>query len=453
MYKRIVFLMLGLALISMSSVNAKTIIWVAMNWDADEDGVNDSQEWVDKLEAEGYTVDFRQGNWDALTQEKVNELNAADLVIVSGTIQSGTYATDAAEVSLWNSVTAPMLNCCPYVLRSSRWKWVNNGDSELPNNNGDQGSPLLQAVTPGHPIFYRVSLDANNQVKVADPLLGSGQCTFIGTADVGNGTLIAKTVGNEWIWIAEWKKGVEFYNGAGAYATNLRMTFSIGAHEVAGNGRDTNPARGYNLTDQGWVLYLNTIKYMLGELVDRKKASSPSPADVETDVARNAVIGWMPGMYADTHNLFIGTDSDDVNDATVSNPLSTTVFEGLDANSFDPGMLEFGTTYYWRVDEVNAPSSPGTFQGSVWSFTVEPFARKIPAADIKASASGSYGNYDPNDTINESGLDPNHMDLHLNGQPDMWLSNPGAPNSVWIQYDFEKAYKLHQMLVWNYNYP
>ena len=182
-------------------------------------------------------------------------------------------------------------------------------------------------------------------------------------------------------------------------------------------------------------------------------ASNPDPKIGDDDAAREPVLSWKPGMYANTHNLFLGTDFNDVNDATTANPLNAALFEGLDVNSCEPGRLEFGTVYYWRVDEVNAPSSPGTLRGDIWSFTVEPFARKIPASDINASASGSYGAYSPTDTINERGLDPNHMDLHSNGQPTMWLSNPGAPNSVWIQYDFEKVYKLHQMLVWNYNYP
>ncbi len=37
--------------------------------------------------------------------------------------------------------------------------------------------------------------------------------------------------------------------------------------------------------------------------------------------------------------------------------------------SYDPGPLEYGTTYYWRIDEVNAI---GTTTGTVWSFTVAP---------------------------------------------------------------------------------
>ena len=365
----IVIFVLVLDLCLISSTRAQNIVWVAMDWDADNDGVNDSQEWVDLLTDEGYTIDFRQAYWDELTADHVVELNAFDLVIVSATTQSGVLTTDAAEAELWNSVTAPMMLCCTYALRSTRWNWVDNGDAELPNNNGDQGSPLMQVLEPGHPIFTGISLDENNQLQAVDPTLGSGQCTFIGTADAGNGTLIAKTVGNEWMWIAEWKDRVEFYDGAGTYATNLRMTFSIGGHEVAGNDRDVNPARGYNLTDEGWRLFLNSIQYMLGESIDPGKAGGPKPSNDTEDVPRDAVLSWRPGLYAATHNLYLGTDFNDVNQASLDDPRDVLIDQGMTETSYDPpGFLESNITYYWRVDEVNDsdPNSPWT--GKVWSF-------------------------------------------------------------------------------------
>ena len=52
-----------------------------------------------------------------------------------------------------------------------------------------------------------------------------------------------------------------------------------------------------------------------------------------------------------------------VTDGTVA---AKSVTEG----SFSPGALNFGTTYYWRVDEVNAV----TYPGDVWSFTTEAYA-------------------------------------------------------------------------------
>ena len=91
--------MFALVFFFISSVQAANIVWVSMDWDNDGDGINDSQEWVDLLEAEGYTVDFQPGYWDVLTEDKVDELNAADLVIFSATIQSNIFGGDDPEES------------------------------------------------------------------------------------------------------------------------------------------------------------------------------------------------------------------------------------------------------------------------------------------------------------------------------------------------------------------
>jgi hypothetical protein len=179
-------------------------------------------------------------------------------------------------------------------------------------------------------------------------------------------------------------------------------------------------------------------------------AYKPNPEDGATDVPWDTVLSWKPGIDADTHNLFFGTDFNDVNEATIEFPLGTTYKEGIDVNNYDPGKLEFGTTYYWRIDEVNSPSSPGTNKGQVWSFTIEPVAYKLAADRITVTAISSAKGNDPNNTINESGLDPN-TEQHSNGSGS-WASSGTDTNDVWIRYDFDKPYKLYEMLVWNYNH-
>jgi hypothetical protein len=71
--------------------------------------------------------------------------------------------------------------------------------------------------------------------------------------------------------------------------------------------------------------------------------------------------------------VYFGTDWDDVNDANTS----SSVYEGpqnVDANTRELGYLEFGTTYYWRIDEVNDSCQPGQpWKGTVWNFTVAEF--------------------------------------------------------------------------------
>ncbi|MCK4784517.1 MAG: hypothetical protein KAV87_12250, partial [Desulfobacteraceae bacterium] len=47
-------------------------------------------------------------------------------------------------------------------------------------------------------------------------------------------------------------------------------------------------------------------------------AADPDPADKATDVCRNVVLSWVPGMCADKHDVYFGTNFDDVNDATTT---------------------------------------------------------------------------------------------------------------------------------------
>jgi hypothetical protein len=178
-----------------------------------------------------------------------------------------------------------------------------------------------------------------------------------------------------------------------------------------------------------------------------EQAGDPSPEEEAVDVPRAVVLAWSPGDFAVTHDVYLGTSFDDVNDADGANPLGVLASQGQDADSYEAGILDFGQTYYWRVDEVNGAPDNTIFKGDVWSFMVEPHGR--PITGITATASSSHAeNMSPENTINGSGL--NELDQHSTEPTDMWLSGMGdaAPS---LQYEFDKAYKLDQLLVWNSN--
>ena len=180
------------------------------------------------------------------------------------------------------------------------------------------------------------------------------------------------------------------------------------------------------------------------------KARDPQPETDGVDVSRDLVLGWTPGVYADTHDVYLGTVFNDVNDASRNNARGVLVRQGYRETTYDPGRLEFGQTYYWRIDEVNVPPTSTIFKGDVWSFTVEPLAYPINANNITATASSSNTAAEgPEKTINGSGLDAN--DLHSTTNTDMWLSSLTGPQPTWIRYEFDKVYELHQMWVWNHN--
>jgi hypothetical protein len=100
-------------------------------------------------------------------------------------------------------------------------------------------------------------------------------------------------------------------------------------------------------------------------------AWAPDPFDGKQDVPVDANLSWQPGDYAVEHDVYLGTNWDDVNSADTS---SLPVYRGRqDPCEYDPpGILEMGTTYYWRIDEVN-DNDPNTWRGNIWTFTVANF--------------------------------------------------------------------------------
>jgi len=178
-------------------------------------------------------------------------------------------------------------------------------------------------------------------------------------------------------------------------------------------------------------------------------AMNVSPTNGATDVPRDVALAWKPGPVANTHDVYFGTVFADVNTASRTGQKGVLASQGQDANTYDPaGLFGFGQTYYWRIDEVNAPPDSSIFKGDVWSFTAEPVGFAIRPVAATASSSQST-DMDPNKTINGSGL--NASDQHGTLDMTMWLSSIAGPQPTWIQYDFDKVYKLHQMWVWNSN--
>ena len=178
-------------------------------------------------------------------------------------------------------------------------------------------------------------------------------------------------------------------------------------------------------------------------LADQAVAQNPSPVTEATDVPRDAVLSWDAGEFAARHDVYFGTSFDDVNDGT-----GTLVSQGQTATSYDPeGLLEFGRTYYWRVDEVNAAPDNTSFKGEVWSFTTEPFAYAVE--NVIATSNGvSEAGAGVENTVNGSGLNAN--DQHSTAATDMFLASPGA-DPLQLVYEFDGVHKLHQMMIWNYN--
>ena len=100
------------------------------------------------------------------------------------------------------------------------------------------------------------------------------------------------------------------------------------------------------------------------------KAAGAMPTNNAINVKQTTVLTWSPGEAAVSHHVYFGTDAEAVKNADSS----STQYKGssdLGSESFAPGKLDWNTTYYWRIDEVE---DGGTIQkGNVWSFTTADF--------------------------------------------------------------------------------
>jgi hypothetical protein len=115
------------------------------------------------------------------------------------------------------------------------------------------------------------------------------------------------------------------------------------------------------------------------------KASGPSPSTGGSVDIMKAELQWAPGDLALDQNFYFGTSETAVLNATTASPeyrgnAGDGIYSGLGTPDPYTGMysryaydvvaqeaLVLGTTYYWRVDEVNSPT---VWKGNVWSFVL-----------------------------------------------------------------------------------
>jgi Concanavalin A-like lectin/glucanases superfamily len=106
-------------------------------------------------------------------------------------------------------------------------------------------------------------------------------------------------------------------------------------------------------------------------------ARGPSPQDGEVIEDTWATLSWRPGDFAVSHDVYLGDNFDDVNTATHDgntfrgNQTGTFYVAGFPGYAYPDGLVP-GTTYYWRIDEVNDADPNSPWKGRVWSFSIPP---------------------------------------------------------------------------------
>jgi hypothetical protein len=121
----------------------------------------------------------------------------------------------------------------------------------------------------------------------------------------------------------------------------------------------------------------------------------------------DVTLGFRAGREADKHNVYLSTDEQAVIDG---NAPVTTVTEA----SHGPLSLDLGTTYYWKINEVNDAETTTTWQGDLWNFTTQDF--------FVVDGFEDYNDYPP-DEIWSTWVDG--YGVSANG------ATVGYPNPVW----------------------
>ncbi|MBW7990474.1 MAG: LamG domain-containing protein [Planctomycetes bacterium] len=108
---------------------------------------------------------------------------------------------------------------------------------------------------------------------------------------------------------------------------------------------------------------LETHKGDVWSFTTEGAVQSVSPANGAVDVTQTPTLTWTPGLGA-SHEIYFGTDAGSLELKGSGN---------LGSESYNPGQLEWDTTYYWRVDEANNANADSPWTGPLWSFTTANF--------------------------------------------------------------------------------
>jgi len=148
---------------------------------------------------------------------------------------------------------------------------------------------------------------------------------------------------------------------------------------LLGGGRDVEPmviefggrideARIYDraLTPEEIVAVMENIENM---------AMSPDPPIGTLHMDTWVTLSWKPGDFAVSHDVYLGDNPVDVNEATRDSELFrgnqdlTFYVAGFPGYAYTDGLVP-GTTYYWRIDEVNDAEPNSPWKGEIWSFSI-----------------------------------------------------------------------------------
>jgi len=117
---------------------------------------------------------------------------------------------------------------------------------------------------------------------------------------------------------------------------------------------------------------IDTFKGNIWSFTTQGAVETLDPANGAVDVKQTPVITWVPNVFAASHEIYFGSDPDAVENADTSSPEYKGT-KNLGSETYEPGQLQWNTTYYWRIDEVNNANADSPWTGPLWNFTTANF--------------------------------------------------------------------------------
>ncbi len=261
----------------------------------------DDQSVLDILTEASYTVKRGLDYSGELTAEKLDSVNGADLVIFSRNGATAGHGEAEAVMQQWADVEAPLLSLSPWIMRNSRWRWINS--TALSCHASD--SITIPADVQSHEIFNGVDV-STGFLEVVQPGTTRNEKFLIddgGTpVDAGNGTILAQDPTDNGIIAAEWSKDESFYNGGdilAPVASSARMWLGF---VVEGDNcpEEGNVMSAFNGNDDAKTIFLNAVAYMIEtspsavqSVQNNRLSVFPNPAsDLLTITGLNAPVNY-----------------------------------------------------------------------------------------------------------------------------------------------------------------
>ncbi|HUV67361.1 MAG TPA: fibronectin type III domain-containing protein, partial [Sedimentisphaerales bacterium] len=332
--------------LSTTAVNGADILFISAMDPAMMPGDDALKAFMESL---GHTVTYFDDNESEAATEAAAA--AADLVFISESVGSGNIRNEITEIQ------TPMII-------TEAWGWDEMGLTSGGGAGQDVISTDIQIVAPKHVLAAGLS----GTVPVLTDIAGDR-----GPARLGNGiagreaTVIARatlTDGQTYDVLFIYEKGAALpvapADGSAQVAADMRICLGFDEHS-------------YLLwNENAYALLRAAIRYALGMI---PQARSPYPLDGAIVLATWTELRWSPGDFAATHDVYLGEDFDDVNNGAPEtfrgSQATMSLLVGFPGYPYPDGLVP-GTTYYWRIDEVNDADPNSPWKGPVWSFSIPP---------------------------------------------------------------------------------